>query len=89
MYWKMFKADEADGKPFRLHLVADMDDFNAGIGTSYGCVEQQDLNHTWLQRRTCLKFTAVINDTGQEIDVPDLETGMAVLMMNVKGNQSG
>ena len=90
MHWRMFMADEAKGKPFRLHLMADMDDFNAGIGTSYGFIEQTVIP-SWIQTRSGLKFTVQINTDPMSgpIEVPNLETGMAVLMMNVKGNQNG
>jgi hypothetical protein len=86
----MFKADEAHGKPFRLHLLADMDDLGAGPGTSFGFVEQQVRKHAWIpSKRSDVTTFVHINATGAHAEVPDLETGMAVLMMNVKGNQCG
>ena len=92
MYWKMFKADEAKGKPFRLHLLLDWDDgVQGGLSSSYGFIEQEVMKGGWTHRPSGLKFTVQINGDPMSgpIDVPDLETGMAVLMMNVKGNQNG
>ena len=88
MYWQMFKADEADGKPFRLHLISEIGDSGFGPGTSFGYVEQRDAKNTWTNTRIHLKFTVQINGDpmAAPIDVPDLETGMAILLMNVKGN---
>jgi hypothetical protein len=87
MYWQMFKADEADGKPFRLHLIADMDDLSAGPGTSLGFVEQTSRKNAWMPgMRSDTKFFVHINATGAHAEVPDIETGMAIILMNVKGN---
>jgi len=86
----MFKPDEAEKTPFRLHLLVDKNDTTyEGLASSYGFVEQEVVKGGWTHRPSGLKFTVFVNGTGQEIEVPDLETGMAVLMMNVKGNQSG
>jgi hypothetical protein len=92
MHWRMFTADESKGKPFRLHLLVDRDDGNyQGLASSYGFVEQEVLEAGWSRPSVLLKFTVQINGDpiSGPIDVPDLETGMAVLMMNVKGNQNG
>ena len=92
MHWRMFTADEGKGNPLRLHLLVDRDDgIQGGIASSYGFVEQELVKGGWTHRPAGLKFTVQINGDpmSDPINVPDLETGMAVLMMNVKGNQSG
>ena len=87
MYWQMFKADEADGKPFRLHLLSEVGDPGAGPGTSLGFVEQVSRKTAWLPgKRSDVMFTAHSNTTYVETEVPDIETGMAILLMNAKGN---
>lgn len=86
MYWQMFRADEADEKPFRLHLLSEVGDPGPGPGTSLGFVEPTLARGFLSSRKGNIKFTVRINSTRQTIDVPDLETGMAVLMMNVKGD---
>ena len=83
----MFKADEADGKPFRLHLIADMDDLSAGPGTSLGYVEQRVKKDPWNHsKRSDVTFIAHSNITYVKTEVPDIKTGMAIVLMNVKGN---
>ena len=83
----MFKADEADGKPFRLHLLSEVGDPGAGPGTSLGFVEQQVIKRAWVPgKRSDVTTYVHINATGAHAEVPDLETGMAILLMNVKGN---
>ena len=86
----MFKADEADRKPFRLHLLSEKGDPGAGPGTSLGFVEQivQTVQkNAWEEKkRSNVVFSVHINATGVHAEVPDIETGMAILMMNVKGN---
>ena len=90
MHWRMFEPTSEASSRHRLHLLVDREDTGyQGLSISYGFVEQTPAKGTLVKNRSGLKFTAVINDTGQEIGVPDLETGMAVLMMNVKGNQNG
>ena len=87
MYWQMFKADEADGKPFRLHLLSEVGDPGAGPGTSLGFVEQLSRKTAWMPgKRSDTTFSVRINVTGVQAEVPDLETGMAIILMNVKGN---
>jgi hypothetical protein len=87
MYWKMFKAEEADGKPFRLHLLSEVGDPGAGPGTSFGYVEQTVRKNAWVVgKRSDVTFVVHINATGAHAEVPDIETGMAILLMNVKGN---
>jgi hypothetical protein len=83
MYWQMFKADEADGKPFRLHLLSEEGDPGAGPGTSLGFVEQIVRKDAWVPNAL---FSVHINETNTRAEVPDIETGMAILLMNVKGN---
>jgi hypothetical protein len=86
----MFKADEAAGKPFRLHLLSEGGDPGAGPGTSLGFVEQIVRKNAWMPgKRSDVTTSVHINATGAHAEVPDIETGMAVLMMNVKGTQSG
>lgn len=90
MHWRMFEPTAEKPRCLRLHLLIDKDDTPyAGIASSHGFVEQDVAKGQWTHRPLGLKFTVFVNATEQEIDVPDLETGMAVLMMNVKGNQSG
>ena len=87
MYWQMFKADEADGKPFRLHLMSEVGDPGAGPGASLGFVEQLSRKTAWMPgKRSDVTFSVRINVTGVQAEVPDLETGMAIILMNVKGN---
>lgn len=87
MYWQMFTADEADGKPLRLHLISDMDDPGYGPGNSLGYVEQLSRKNAWMPgKRSDVTFTAHSNITYVETEVPDIETGMAIVLMNVKGN---
>ena len=89
MYWQMFKADEADGKPFRLHLMSEVGDpgILAGPGTSLGYVEQPVRKDPWnIGKRSDVTFTAHSNITYVATEVPDIETGMAIILMNVKGN---
>lgn len=85
MYWQMFYADEADGKPLRLHLLSEVGDPGAGPGTSLGFVEQMRKT-AWVPKRSDTKFFVHINATGAHAEVPDIETGMAIILMNVKGN---
>jgi len=83
----MFKADEADGKPFRLHLLSEVGDPGAGPGTSLGFVEQQVIKRAWIPgKRSDVTTYVHINATGAHAEVPDLETGMAIVLMNAKGN---
>jgi hypothetical protein len=50
-------------------------------------VEQIFQKHAWMPgKRSDVTFVAHINGTRVRAEVPDIETGMAVLMMNVKGN---
>lgn len=87
MYWQMFKADEADGKPFRLHLLSEVGDPGAGPGTSLGFVEQISRKNAWMPgKRSDVMFSVHVNATGAHAEVPDLETGMAIILMNVRGN---
>ena len=87
MYWQMFTADEANEKPFRLHLLSEVGDPGAGPGTSLGYVEQLSRKTAWLPgKRSDVTFTAHSNITYVATEVPDLETGMAIILMNVKGN---
>ena len=90
MHWRMFEPTSEKPTCYRLHLLVDKNDTPyAGIPQSHGFIEQEVMKGGWTHRPSGLKFTVFVNATGQEIDVPDLETGMAILMMNVKGNQSG
>jgi hypothetical protein len=84
MYWQMFKADEADKKPFRLHLLSDVGDPGPAPGASLGFVEQLARKNAWLPGKPV--FSIYINATGAHAEVPDLETGMAIILMNVKGS---
>ena len=87
MYWQMFYADEADGKPLRLHLLSEVGDPGAGPGTSLGFVEQLTRKTAWMPgKRSDVTFIAHSNTTHIQVDVPDIETGMAIVLMNVKGN---
>jgi len=87
MYWQMFKADEAEGKPFRLHLLSEIGDPGAGPGTSLGYVEQHVKKNAWVVgKRSDVKFFVHTNATQIQAEVPDIETGMAIILMNVKGN---
>lgn len=89
MYWQMFYADEADGKPLRLHLLSETGDPGkmSGLGTSLGYVEQHVKKDPWnIGKRSNVTFTAHSNITYVETEVPDIETGMAIVLMNSQGN---
>ena len=99
MYWQMFNAEDdypANSKNpmkdrVRLHLVAELEDLAAGPGTSFGYIEQTIVKDDWMNTKRNVKLVVHVNHTHprQTIDVPDLETGMAVLMMNMKGDSNG
>jgi hypothetical protein len=84
----MFDVRDSIVSPcMRLHLIADMDDLSAGPGTSLGYVEQVVKMDRWEpSKRSNLTFTAYSNTTRLRAEVPDLETGMAIVLMNAKGN---
>lgn len=71
----------------RLHLLSEAGDPGAGPGTSLGYVEQRVKKDPWNHsKRSDVTFVAHSNTTHIMVDVPDIETGMAIVLMNVKGN---
>ena len=87
MYWQIFHVTDKSPPYMRLHLIADMDDLSAGPGTSLGYVEQRAERIGMSSTRVSdLTFIAVSNTTRLSAEVPDLETGMAIVLMNAKGN---
>ena len=73
----------------RLHLLSEVGDPGtlAGPGTSLGFVEQTVLKDPWnCSKRSDVTFIAHVNLTELRTEVPDIETGMAIVLMNVKGN---
>ncbi|CAB4123525.1 hypothetical protein UFOVP48_22 [uncultured Caudovirales phage] len=88
MYWQMFYIEEAEGKPMRLHLLSEVGDPGAGPGTSLGFVEQVVKKAPWnIGKRSDVTVFVHINATGAHAEVPDIETGMAIVLMNAKGTQ--
>ena len=71
----------------RLHLLSEEGDPGAGPGTSLGYVEQYVKKNSWnMNKRSNATLTARSNVTFVETEVPDIETGMAIILMNAKGN---
>jgi len=71
----------------RLHLLAEEGDSGHGPGTSLGYVEQIVKRKPWdVSRRSDAELIARSNVTFVVTAVPDIETGMAIVLMNAKGN---
>ena len=86
MYWQMFDSSDATRACMRLHLLAEAGDPGAGPGTSLGYVEQTVRKDPWNHGgRSDATFVAHSNTAHIQVDVPDIETGMAIVLMNVKG----
>lgn len=87
MYWQLFSITEPDLPCMRLHLLSEVGDPGAGPGTSLGYVEQTVRKDPWNQgKRSDVELVACSNVTHIRAAVPDIETGMAIVLMNVKGN---
>lgn len=89
MYWQLFNIIDTNPPCMRLHLLAESGDPGplAGLGTSLGYVEQHVRKDPWnIGKRSDVTFIAQSNTTQLRTEVPDIETGMAIVLMNVKGN---
>ena len=75
MIWHMFNVPDAHPPCLRLHLLTD----NSEYAESLGFVEQRT-------DRFRAQLIAVCNRNCASVEVPDIETGMAIVLMNVKGN---
>ena len=85
----MFYIPDANPLCIRLHLLSEVGDPGtlAGPGTSLGYVEQTVRKDPWNQgKRSDVELVACSNVTHIRAAVPDIETGMAIVLMNVKGN---
>jgi len=88
MYWQLFHNYSTD--PIRLHLMAEKGDVpDTVIAQSLGCVEQEVRRALEPKLPDTLKFTAYSNITQIHVEVPDIETGMAIVLMNAKGAPHG
>lgn len=86
MYWQMFHVTDRSPPCMRLHLLAEVGDSEIP-GVSLGYVEQRaERIGVSSTRVSDLTFIAVSNITRLSATVPDLETGMAIVLMNAKGN---
>lgn len=89
MYWQLFNIIDTDPPCMRLHLLSELGDPGkmAGLGTSLGYVEQTVKKDPWTQgKRSDATFVAHSNVTFIRAAVPDIETGMAIVLMNLQGN---
>ena len=92
MYWQLFDIPDVNPPCMRLHLLAEVGDPGNGpgnsLGNSLGYVEQTvRKKDPWnLGKRSDVTFTAHSNITYVATEVPDIETGMAIVLMNLKGN---
>ena len=85
----MFYIPDANPLCIRLHLLSEVGDPGelAGPGTSLGYVEQTVRKDPWNQgKRSDVELVACSNVTHIRAAVPDFETGMAIVLMNLKGN---
>ena len=89
MYWQMFYIPDVNPPCMRLHLLSEVGDPGtlAGPGTSLGYVEQTVRKDPWNQgKRSDVELVACSNVTHIRAAVPDIETGMAIVLMNLKGS---
>lgn len=84
MYWQIFNLADRTPPCMRLHLIAEVGDSEIP-GMSLGFVEQREKRGLVLKRLD-LTFIAYSNTTRLSAEVPDIATGMAIVLMNAKGN---